>query len=167
MSDEQPHRRKTRTRGHVIADLGVNYLERQILLAGHTMQRITHDYGIDTFMTTYAPDGQIEYEVVWFQVKSTDSIQTSADEKTVSVRVASADLRYWLFEMMPVVLVLYDAAHDRAYWVDVQEYAREHDLDVDEIGETVTLHIPIARLLNVDAIQAIRERKENVRRGLS
>lgn len=167
MSDERSQSRKTRTRGHVIADLGVNCLERQILLAGHTMQRITHDYGIDTFMTTYAPDGQIEYEVVWFQVKSTDSVQTAADEMTVSVRVDFADLRYWLFEMMPVVLALYDAQQDRAYWVDVQEYARERDLDVDEVGETVTLHLPTAWPLNVDAVRAIRERKESVRRRLS
>jgi len=39
-----------RTRGHVIADLGINQLERHILLCGHTPQRIQHDYGYDVFM---------------------------------------------------------------------------------------------------------------------
>jgi hypothetical protein len=114
VSDEQA-KKKVRTRGHVIADLGVNHIERLILLAGYTMQRITHDYGLDTFMTTYDPDGQVENEAVCFQVKSTDHIQLAADEKTVTFRVESADLRYWLFELMPVILVVYDATNDRAY----------------------------------------------------
>ena len=34
-------RRKTRTRQHVIADLGVNYVQRIWLLAGHTADRTT------------------------------------------------------------------------------------------------------------------------------
>ncbi len=44
--------RKLRTREHVIADLGLNHLERYILLCGHTPQQIQHDYGYDAFMTT-------------------------------------------------------------------------------------------------------------------
>jgi len=32
--------RKLRTREHVIADLGVNYVERQVLLCGGSVQRI-------------------------------------------------------------------------------------------------------------------------------
>jgi hypothetical protein len=78
VGDEQA-RRKTRTRGHVIADLGVNFVERQILLAGFTMERTTHDYGLDTHMTTYGSTGEVENETVWFQVKSTDHIQVAAD----------------------------------------------------------------------------------------
>ncbi|MBY0459016.1 MAG: DUF4365 domain-containing protein [Gemmataceae bacterium] len=165
MSDDQP-KRKVRTRGHVIADLAVNFVERQILLAGFTMERTTRDYGLDTHMTTYGADGQVENETVWFQVKSSDHAQISADGNSIGLRLLAADLRYWLLELMPVVVVFYDASTDRAYWVDVQEYASQHDLDAEEIGESVTLRIPTAALFNVEAVRAIRERKEAVRAEL-
>jgi hypothetical protein len=130
----------------MIADLGVNYVERQILLAGFTMERTTHDYGLDTHMTTYQPTGEVENETVWFQVKATDNAQVAADGQSLGFRVTSADLRYWLLELMPVILVVYDAPADRAFWVDVQAYAEQQDLDADEVGDTVTLRIPTASL---------------------
>ena len=34
--------RKRRTREHIIADLSVNYVERQALLCGHTIERVVH-----------------------------------------------------------------------------------------------------------------------------
>lgn len=40
-----PTERKTRTRGHVIGDLAVNAVERQVLLRGYTMEGVVHDYG--------------------------------------------------------------------------------------------------------------------------
>jgi hypothetical protein len=39
---------KRRTRGHVIADLAVNHVQRHVLLAGYTMQAILNDYGLET-----------------------------------------------------------------------------------------------------------------------
>ncbi len=165
MSEDRP-KRKVRTRGHVIADLAVNFVERQILLAGFTMERTTHDYGLDTHMTTYDPDGQVENETVWFQIKSTDDIQVSATGETVKVRIESADLRYWLFELMPVILVLYEPENDRGYWIEAQQYAVELDLDAEEIGETVTLHLPATNLFSPDAVREIRDRKEAARRAL-
>src|SRR5580700_6915521 len=91
-----PGRRKTRTRQHVIADLGVNYVERQVLLAGYTLERVIRDYGLDLTMTTFGSNGQVENELVWFQVKSTDNLHLTADETIAAVRIESADLRYWL-----------------------------------------------------------------------
>jgi hypothetical protein len=38
-----PFRRKTRTREHVIADLAVNHVERQVLLGGGTVERVARD----------------------------------------------------------------------------------------------------------------------------
>jgi hypothetical protein len=136
------------------------------VFAGFTMERTIHDYGRDTHMTTYNPTGEVENETVWFQVKSTDHIQLAADEQNLGFRVTSADLRYWLLELMPVILVVYDAPSDRAFWLDVQAYAAQHDLDADEVGDTVTLRIPTAALFTPDAVRAIRERKESVRAEL-
>ena len=35
-----PFVKKRRTREHVIADLGINHVERQLLLCGHTAERV-------------------------------------------------------------------------------------------------------------------------------
>jgi hypothetical protein len=40
-------RGQTRTREHVLADRGVNYVERQVLLCGFSVNRLEHDYGYD------------------------------------------------------------------------------------------------------------------------
>lgn len=162
MSNESS-KRKMRTRGHVIADLAVNYVERYILLAGFTMERTTRDYGLDTHMTTYSTTGEVENEAVWFQVKATDHIQTAADGATVNFRVETSDLRYWLFELMPVILIVYDAPTDRAFWLDVQRYATGANLDLDEVGDSVTLRIAVTATFDVVAVRAIRERKEEAR----
>jgi len=39
--------RKRRTREHIIADLGVNHVEKCILECGWTVQRFSPDYGLD------------------------------------------------------------------------------------------------------------------------
>ena len=52
--------RKRRTREHVIADLSVNFLERQVLLCGFTTERMAHDYGVDLEIFTFNRVGEIE-----------------------------------------------------------------------------------------------------------
>ena len=64
-----------RTREHVLADLSVNYVERQILLCGFAVNRMHTDYGIDLLMLTYRAAGEVENGHVLFQVKATDSLQ--------------------------------------------------------------------------------------------
>ena len=66
--------KKRRTREHVIADLGVNYVQRLILSKGHSSEVIMHDYGIDLLMFTYNDDGEIENGHVEIQIKSTDHV---------------------------------------------------------------------------------------------
>src|SRR5258708_4920528 len=112
--------RKRRTREHVIADLSVNYVERQALLCGFAIERRMHDYGIDLVLLTYTSEGEPESGEVLFQIKATDHLQTVADAKFVALRVERAHLRSRLIELMPVILIVYDAATDRAHWLYVQ-----------------------------------------------
>ncbi len=63
--------RKQRTRQHIIADLGVNHTERQILLAGYIFSRPAQDYGYDGVSMTCDSNGEIEPGLIFFQVKST------------------------------------------------------------------------------------------------
>ena len=67
--------RKLRTRQHIIEDLSFNHIEKQILLAGFTMDRNPHDYGIDGYIQTFKPTGEINRKTIDFQLKSTDHIQ--------------------------------------------------------------------------------------------
>jgi hypothetical protein len=89
---------KTRTRQHVIADLAVNHLERQVLLLGYTAQRIQHDYGYDLTITTYDVRGQTEGGVSFVQIKATDNLPLLKDGKTISWPVSRRDLKLWLNE---------------------------------------------------------------------
>jgi hypothetical protein len=52
--------RKRRTRSHIIADLSANHIERHVLLCGHTVERVIHDYGVDLLLNTYTADGEME-----------------------------------------------------------------------------------------------------------
>jgi hypothetical protein len=48
-----PGQGKTRTREHILADLAVNAVERQVLLGNGTVERIRSDYGMDLALFTY------------------------------------------------------------------------------------------------------------------
>ena len=52
--------RKMRTRGHVLADLSINHVERQVLRCGFSADRVQYDYGYDLTMATYSDSGEFE-----------------------------------------------------------------------------------------------------------
>jgi len=118
-------RLKRRTREHVIADLSVNHVERFILRCGFTVVRTgTSDYGIDLIVSTYTAEGELENGDLKIQVKATDRPKLVDGGKFISVRFDTAQVVYWRLEKSPVILVLYDAGADRAYWLDVQDWTR-------------------------------------------
>ncbi len=112
--------RKRRTREHIIADLSINYFERQVLLTGHTAERIVHDYGLDMVVLTYFDAGEPEAGLIYAQVKATDQLELVGNGRFVSCRIERAHLRGWLPETFPVILIVYDAIHDRAWWLYIQ-----------------------------------------------
>ena len=154
----QPAGRKRRTREHVIADPGVNHVERAVLLCGYTVERTRHDYGIDLWIETYDRRGQAELGELKLQVKATDAVRRTAGGD-VLWRVAVADLRSWLFDIVPVILAVYDAKGDVAYWLDVQEYARGLTPPLSLTGRTVTVPIPVANVWTPAAVRRLRAMK--------
>ena len=44
--------RKRRTRSHIIADFSANFVEKQALICGYSVERIIHDYGVDLLLYT-------------------------------------------------------------------------------------------------------------------
>lgn len=156
----QPHERKLRTREHVLADLSVNHVERQILLRGYSANRPQSDYGIDLFLITYNDHGEVENGHILIQVKATDSLQMLKIEPFISLRVEVADLKAWQDELMPVILVIYDGKQDTAFWLYVQQYLDEKNVSGDDFitdQDRVTVRIPAQNRLDQTAIDRFRQ----------
>jgi hypothetical protein len=149
--------RKQRTREHVIEDLGFNHVERQILYAGYTVMRYTHgnDYGYDGLIQTYNEEGEVGRFRFHFQLKSTDNIQISTDKKSVVFDLSVRDLELWLDDSMMMILILYDAHRETAYYVDLQTYFNENDVKIGENRKFVRVHVPIDNVVTAQNFQKI------------
>ena len=146
--------RKRRTREHVIADLSVHHVEGFVLRCGWTVERTRHDYGIDLLMRTYNATGEVENGEIGFQLKATDSLPRSADGRTIPFRLEWRDLLFWVNEAIPIILIVYDAVGERAYWLHVQGYFRGRQWTA-RTGATarVTIHIPLENVLDGAAVR--------------
>lgn len=160
MADKSQGKKKRRTREHVIADLAVNHVERVVLHCGWTLHRVIHDYGLDAALTTYTAEGEVENGVVWLQIKSTDQLQQLKHSQSAAVRVARKDLLSWVGELYPVVLVIYDAANDQAYWIHVQaELQGGKVFEFARTGTSLTVTIPLAQKVDEPAIREFQRLK--------
>src|SRR5271166_343697 len=101
--------RKRRTRQHVIASQSVNYIERFIIDAGHTAQRVEADYGYDLYVSTFDEEGYSEPGLVFLQLKATDVLKGSSSGTTLVLDLAVEDCNLWIDEIFPVLLVVFDA----------------------------------------------------------
>src|SRR5438309_6181214 len=100
--------RKQRTRQHVIADLGVHHVERYILEAGHTVQRVESDYGYDLIMSTFDEQGYAEPGSIYLQVKAAEELDTSGTDYYYDLSIR--DYNLWIREKMPVIFILYEVS---------------------------------------------------------
>ncbi|MBL8798747.1 MAG: DUF4365 domain-containing protein [Planctomycetia bacterium] len=149
--------RKRRTREHVIADLGVHHVQGHVLRCGYTMQFITPDYGLDLVLTTFTRRGTLENGLIWVQVKATDHPQRPLGQAVLAVRIERRDLLSWVGERYPVILVVYDATTDTAYWLHVQaEYGGGRMFTLERRGSTVTVHVPLGQVVTEVAIRQWR-----------
>jgi hypothetical protein len=158
---------KMRTRAHVLADLSVNHVERQVLLCGFSVDRVQHDYGYDLTMATYSDTGEIEPGGVYIQVKATDWLPRIASGNTISWQVSRRDLKLWLQETYPVILVVYDGQKNKAYWIHVQAYISDRRTpELFAGGDTIRTYIPIGSRINPRAIRAIARSKNEIHKQI-
>jgi hypothetical protein len=151
--------RKRRTREHVIADLSVNYVERFVLRCGWTIQRSTPDYGVDFAMKTYNSVGEQDSGRVLFQLKATDKLKLRDQGRAVAIRLDLRDVRGWRAEPMPVILILYDAHEDQAYWLHLQPYFMRPRR---RQGATTTVYLPCEQVVNEAAIRRFAVLRDEV-----
>ena len=151
----------------MLADLSVNHVERQVLLCGFSVDRVQHDYGYDLTLATHNDAGEIEPGSIYLQVKATDHLPHLAGGKTIPWLVSRRDLKLWLAEVYPVVLVVYDGLKDRAYWVHVQPcFADARVKELFAGGETAAVHIPIRNRLDRRAIRTLARWKNDIHKRL-
>jgi hypothetical protein len=150
--------RKRRTRAHVIADLSVNHVEKRVLQCGWTVQRFSPDYGLDLLITTFNRRGEIENGDVRIQIKATDAIKVVSGQSAIAVRLEWRDVVYWLNEPLPVILVIYDAKSDRAWWVDLQGSIRKESRQAP--AAQLTIRVPQANVLDTESVRRFRRLRD-------
>ncbi len=157
--------RKRRTRSHIIADLALNFAERQVLLCGFAAKRLSSDYGIDFLIRTCTQTGELEEGRVAVQVKATDVIQNKNDN--VNLRIERAHLVSWMRQPMPVILIVYDAKNDKAYWLYIQNYFQNLEgFNIFAAGKTITISIPVSNLLDPAAVRKFGRFRDRVMRQI-
>jgi hypothetical protein len=146
--------RKRRTREHVIADLSVNHVERHALLCGFVVEGLTHDYGIDLEVFTFDREGQVEEGTILLQLKASDHLVIRRNQATFAFRVDRSDLVLWLAQPMPVILIVYDARKEVAYWLYVQSYFRRlKEFNLFAAGKSVTVQVPPGNVVTTSAMR--------------
>ena len=151
---------KQRTRAHIIADLSVNFVERLFLLSGHTAQRVEFDYGYDLFVQTFDEQGFLEADFLLVQMKASDAPRYVATATQYAVTVERQEMESWRRNAMPLFLVLYNAATEEAFWLNIQQY--EGEPAPRSVSANVTLRVPVANKMSASAVEAMRREKNRV-----
>ena len=86
------------------------------------------------------------------QLKASDNVNIRSDG-SIACRVERKHLTSWLAQRMPVILILYDAMRDCAYWLYVQSYFREHGRS--KVFATTTLPIPANNIVDPHAMMRL------------
>jgi len=138
-------------------------VERQALLCGYSVERILHDYGVDLVLYTYTEEGEVEAETIKIQLKATDNLPVLKDGETIAFPVERADLEYWLGEWLPVILIVFDAQEEVAYWVYVQAYFQNiARFNLALVGETTTIHLNKSDLVDPSAMRLFARYKASI-----
>jgi Domain of unknown function (DUF4365) len=153
--------RKQRTRQHFIEDLGYNHVERQVLYSNCTLQKYQFDYGYDAMINMYSETGEYENEILQVQLKSTDFIKISDITNTIAFDLSKRDLELWLYSSSTVLIIIYDAIQEIAYWVDLINYFKINKKSLEKVNKFVRIYIPIENRFDKEAIQKIRTIKNN------
>ena len=160
--------RPERTREHYIDALGRNYIERLILLQGHTADEPRPDYGYDIVITTFDykgtsdfKRGEVENGAIYVQLKSTDALKKAKKDSTqISFPIKRRHLVYWINEPLPVILIVYSVPDRQAYWLHMQPYLKASEFTMPPVTqEEVTIHLSTNNVMDEDAIETFRQYK--------
>src|SRR5260370_4655202 len=148
--------RKRRTREHVIADWSVHHVEGHVLRCGWVVERLAQDYGMDLEIRTFNRSREVQEGTVLLQLKATDRLRIRRAATYFAFRIDRADLVSWLAELSPVMLIVYDARKDMAYWPYVQSYFRRlENFSLFTAAPPVTGPVPTTNLVTPAAVRRL------------
>lgn len=156
---------KRRTREHVIADMSISYVEWHALQCGYVIERMHYDYGIDLELKTFNEHGERERGNILVQVKATDGLLLRPGQTAFPFRIERTNLVDWLYEVEPVILVVFDAVKLRAFWICIQEYFGDpREMNLFTVGKSVSMHIPLANRVNRRSIRKMAILRDQFRK---
>lgn len=82
------------------------------------------DYGIDLYVEIVKEDGLITGDLVALQVKSTDDIKFSKDDKFRLSGIKRSNLNYWVGLPVPVFVLLVNLSSEVVYWCNINNDRR-------------------------------------------
>ena len=109
--------------------------------------------------TGFSENGEVENTQIHIQLKSTDTMKYTADKQFFACDVSKRDLELWCFSDITVILVLYDAQKEIAYYMDVLEFYKKDGIDLDKIRKFVRLKIPVKDIWTPEAAIKLRHVK--------
>jgi hypothetical protein len=153
--------RKLRTRDHIIEELSINFFQRRVLLCGYSLERVESDYGYDLLLFTYNNIGEIENGSVTIQMKASDHFAFNS-KNCIPFDVDTRDLNLWLNQYDPVLLVVYDAKKDKAYWLDIQDYFKSLTLSAKHKKQkSFRVQIPKRNKVGVSSVRKYAKLKND------
>lgn len=126
------------------------------------MEKFEADYGYDAQLHTYTEAGEYENGTVYIQLKATDNLESyRLKSGTLSFPLDRRDLELWLNQILPVILVLFEAQQERAYWLYLQQYFAQQQKSLDSF-QTDTVSVHLQKPVNLEAIKQWRDSKNAV-----
>jgi hypothetical protein len=147
---------RKRTRQNIIEDLGFNHVERQVLYAGHTFSRFhKEDFGYDGVIDIFNENGDADNLHIMVQLKSIDSIALSNQKNKLVFELSKNDLEDWLYDIRPVILILFDAQKETAYFVDLQTYFQLNRHVLKKVRKSVKILFSENSIFNSQNLQTL------------
>ena len=133
-------------------------MERFVLRAGHTAERVHYDYGYDLILSTYNANGEVESEYTSIQLKATDAPRFVENRSEIALTVERRDWDFWREQGPPVLLILFDAENEVAYWVHVQAVLLAAS---QSAAQTITVRFDRQQIVSEEAVAEWRRIKNN------
>jgi hypothetical protein len=155
--------RKLRTRQHVLEDLSYNFVEKQVLLGFCTYIRYAQrEYSYDASISTFDEKGELEPENILIQVKASDHLKFSTKNLGFELALDTRDIKLWLEELWPVLLILYDGVNDSGYFIELHEYFKENRLALKDLNKTKTIFISPKNVFTPQSVKEYRSKKNQI-----
>jgi hypothetical protein len=124
---------------------------------------MSHDYGIDLELFTYSRSGETEEGHILLQLKASSRFKIQPGTTSLAFRIERKDLVLWLAQPMPVILIVYAAKANSAYWLYVQSYfAKQKDFNLFAAGQQLTVHVPTLNIVNPAAVRKFGRFRDRV-----